>query len=167
MGAIDEAHLPYWLGALVVRVEHINAIVLGLHKHHVVRAFSGNAHIRHIQRLAVNLAVHTERKNLPKLRGFNVLRRQNCLAVILAASGVVVMLGQHSSKLRPGRREADNDEREQRSRTDKPAKQITIHRTSSSKWRLGGTSRCAIFPRHAPPVKMQDFAVTRETASLL
>ena len=53
--------MPKWIGiacGVVVRIEGIDAVMLGRDEEHIVHALAGNGHVSEDQRLAVNLAIH-------------------------------------------------------------------------------------------------------------
>ena len=56
---------------VAVRIERVNAVVLGCNKHHVVHA-SGDVHLRHEKRLAVNERINRAGKDLAECRNIHV-----------------------------------------------------------------------------------------------
>ncbi len=57
IGGIDEAHMPQHRSCGVVCVECIDAVMFGRYINHVVK-LAADHHIRHIERLSVNGAIH-------------------------------------------------------------------------------------------------------------
>src|SRR5690348_5136154 len=72
---VEKAHFPQRRIGGAVRVEGVNAIVLGGDEQNVMHAFAGNLDRREEERLRVYRAIHLERADLAKLFNVDVLRR--------------------------------------------------------------------------------------------
>jgi hypothetical protein len=91
----SQVHLPQGrrLGR-IVGVEGVHAVVLGGHVHHVVRR-PLDAHILHIKRLGIDLAVHRAPEQLAKAARVHVRRVQHALAQVLPRAPRIIVLRQH------------------------------------------------------------------------
>src|SRR5215467_10504133 len=91
---IDEC-VPERGTGLAVGIERVNAVVLRCNKHHVVHA-SGDLHIRHEKRLAVDERINRAGKDLAECRSVHVRWSQLRLEGVRASSLDVVLVSDHS-----------------------------------------------------------------------
>ena len=80
-----------------VCIERVNTVVLGCHYHDVMNTASRNCHLRHVERLGVNITIQRIGVQLAEPRGIHVGRRQHGFVEVLAGPGIVIVVGAHRS----------------------------------------------------------------------
>ncbi len=90
--------MPERRGCLrIIGIEGVDAIVHSGDKYHITPAFSGNGQVGHVQRLCVDVAVHSAREQLSELSHVYIGGVEDTLFEIGSRPTVVIMLGEHSS----------------------------------------------------------------------
>ena len=100
MRRIDHACMPQQSSVrsrIAVGVKRVNAVAFRRHINDVVRA-SPDRHVRHIQRLRINIPIHSLRKQLSKSRRIHIGRSQNALAQILSRPSNIIVLRKDTRK---------------------------------------------------------------------
>ena len=92
---IDETYLPQGtrVGAgVTVRIERVNAVVLGRDIYDVMNAFIRNNHVGHIQGLNVNLSIQRASEQPAKGCNVHIGRSKYKLVDILAGASIAVVI---------------------------------------------------------------------------
>src|SRR5438105_9523290 len=97
-GRIEETGLPKGhgvAGGVIVRIERVNARMSGGDEYYVVDAFVADRHIRHVQRLRINLSINRVGEKFAERISIDVRKREDYFVQILATARVVVVVRQH------------------------------------------------------------------------
>ena len=95
---VQEVGSPQRRRGTGVGIEGINTVALGRHHHDVVDPVSRNRHLRHVERLGVNITIQRIGIELAEARGIHVRWRQHSFIDVLAGTGIVVVVGAHGGE---------------------------------------------------------------------
>src|SRR5439155_23388949 len=91
-GGIDKAHLTQRNGA--IGVKGVNTIVFRSGEHDVVHAFFGNRDSGQVERLRVDIAIHSIGKQLSKLPGIDIRGIEYGFGEVLSGARQIVVVGE-------------------------------------------------------------------------
>src|SRR5579885_2192431 len=98
-GGSDETVMPERRGVpsgTGIRVECVDAIVLGGHENNIVDALTRNTHQGHVERLSIDLPVHRAREDLAEPGRIHVGKSQDGFLQVLPGTGEVIVIGGHA-----------------------------------------------------------------------
>ena len=81
--------------SVAVGIECVHAVVLGCHKHHIVR-HPTNRYVLKIERLSIDVSVHSLREELAEMRRVHIRGIKDRLVEVLPRARDIVVPGSHT-----------------------------------------------------------------------